>query len=203
MTDDEFIQATIKAREDAVHFFSSASKEEREKWVAQEFLDNLGVGFSPQELKVPASDPPDVNFRDIAFEIKEILDPDRRRHAEFKESLRRAKRATSVAELFEEVTPRDITFVEVNRLVVAQATQLSTKYAAAVREELDLLFYVNLEDVYGVIGDPEIDEEALYPTGWRSVSILMGSISCVAMAQSHAPTLLAGLRGKVVKRRRS
>ncbi len=84
MTDNEFIQAAIEAREEAVRFFSSASKSERELWVAKEFLENLGAEFSDDELIVPENDPPDVVFRDVLFEVKEILDQGRRRHAEFK-----------------------------------------------------------------------------------------------------------------------
>ena len=61
-----------------------------------------------------ASDPPDVRFRDAAFEIKEILDEGRRRHADLKEGLEKAKAARVPSDLLEPLTPRDITYNEVS-----------------------------------------------------------------------------------------
>ena len=200
MTDDEFIQAAIKAREEAVRFFSSASKSERELWVAKEFLDNLGADFSDDELVAPESDPPDVTFRDVRFEVKEILDKDRHRHAEFKDSLRKAKAATSIDELFEQHTPRDITYNEIYALVERASKLAASKYPLAVREQLDLLFYVNLEDVYGYVASPLPASDAIRALGWRSVSFLAGYISCVIVAQSNAPDLLVEVEHQIKRR---
>ena len=201
MTDDEFIQATVEAREEAVRFFSSASKPERELWVAKEFLENLDVDFSDDELIVPENDPPDVTFRNVLFEIKEILDPGRRRHAEFKDSLRKAKAATSIDELFEQHPPRDITYTEIYALVMEQASELAaSKYPLAVREELDLLFYVNLEDVYGYVASPLPASDAIRALGWRSVSFLAGYISCVIVAQPNAPDCLVKVEHQIKRR---
>ena len=201
MTDDEYIQTIIKAREESVRFFSSASKSERELWVAKEFLDNLGVDFLDSELAVPESDPPDVVFRGALFEIKEIMDQGRRRHAEFKDSLETARAATSIDELLEQYTPRDITYTEVYALVLERASKLAaSKYPLAVRQDLDLLFYVNLEDVHGFVGSPLPAQQTIRTLGWRSVSFLMGYISCVIVAQPNAPDLLLRVEQQIKKR---
>ena len=198
---DDYIQTVVKAREESVRFFSSAAKSERELWVAKEFLENLGVKFLDSELAVPVSDPPDVAFRGALFEIKEIMNQGRRRHAEFKDSLKRARAATSIDELFEQYTPRDITYTEVYALVLERASKLATsKYPLAVRQGLDLLFYVNLEDVHGFVGSPLPAQETIRAMGWRSVSFLMGCISCVIVAQPNAPDLLLRVEHQIKKR---
>ncbi len=185
-----------------MRFFSSASKSERELWVAKEFLENLGAEFSDDELIVPENDPPDVVFRDVLFEVKEILDQGRRRHAEFKESLRKAKAAKSIDELFEQSTPRDITYTEIYALVLEQASELAgSKYPLAVRQQLDLLFYVNLEDVYGYVASPLPPPDAMRALGWRSVSFLAGKISCVTAARTNAPNFLVKVEHQIKRRR--
>src|SRR5690348_13841895 len=52
--------------------------------------------------------PPDVKFRDAAFEIKEVLDEGRKRHDEYRDHLRRAWAARSPEELLEPYHPRCI-----------------------------------------------------------------------------------------------
>lgn len=201
MTDREFIRATLKAREESVRFFSSAGKTEREVWVANEFLINLGIAFVENEIVASKIDPPDILFRGAAFEIKEILDKGRRRHQEFKDSLKIAMEATTVAELFEQYTPRDISYVEVYALILEQATELaSIKYPIAVRKTLDLLFYVNLDEVHGFIGQPIPSSAELISQGWRSVSFIIGCASCVVVAQYGAPTFLLPYVGRVTTR---
>jgi hypothetical protein len=203
MTDEKFIKATRKAREESVRFFSSAGKTERELWVATEFLTNLGIAFAAHEVVASKSDPPDVLFRSAEFEIKEILDKGRRRHQEFKDSLKSAMEATSVAELFEQYTPRDISYVEVYALILEQATELaSIKYPLAVRETLDLLFYVNLDEVHGFIEQPIPSTSELILQGWRSVSFIIGRASCIVVAQTYAPAFLLPYLGRVTTRDR-
>lgn len=43
MDDEQFIASVIRAREESVSFFSNAGKRERERWVVNEFLTNLGL----------------------------------------------------------------------------------------------------------------------------------------------------------------
>ena len=76
----------VKERREAlvesVRFFGAQRKPEREVWVADHFLENLNIAYSTEEVVSSDDDPPDVIFRDARFEIKEIMDPGRRRHAE-------------------------------------------------------------------------------------------------------------------------
>ena len=154
MPDDEYLEQIRKARAESVRYFSSKNKPERERWVVVEFLTNLGVSFVESEVQSVVDEPPDVRFRSAAFEVKGILDPDRRRHEEFKAALARAKAATSPKDLLEPATPRDVTYTEVCDQIENEVARFATKYLVEMRAKLDLLFYVNLADVYGYVATP-------------------------------------------------
>jgi hypothetical protein len=136
MNDDEFLAAVRKEREDNVRFLSNDGKVERELWVAREFLKNLGINFSEEELISPPEDPPDVIFRSLQFEIKDIVDYSR--HGEAKHSLRTAQDAEKPGDLIEPCIARDTTYTEVVNLIEEKARRL--KYAPSTRPNLDLLF---------------------------------------------------------------
>lgn len=201
MSDEEFIASVIKAREEAVEFFSSARKAERERWVVNELLDNLGVPHREGEIVSFADEPPDVLYADARFEVKEIMDPGKRRHAEYKASLEKAKRAKVAADLFDQCTPKDITYTEVCALVERHIGALRP-YAPSTRITLDLLFYVNLEDVRGYVGSELAAAAEFQRYGWRSVSFVAGPMGVVLYADSSAPSFLRAVAGKVVRQQR-
>lgn len=201
MKDEEFIASVIKAREESVSFFSNAGKQERERWVVNEFLTNLGLRCSESDVVSSIEEPPDVMYGDARFEVKEIMDVGKRRHAEYKESLRRAKEAKVLGDLLEEYTPRDITYTEVFDLV---GTHLATirPYAPATKINLDLLFYVNLEDVHGYVSSEVPDAADFHRHGWRSVSFVAGPMGVVLCAAASAPSFLRTHEGKVMRQGR-
>lgn len=202
MSDQDYLEAIRRARKEAVSFFSNKSKPERERWVVTEFLSNLGISITDAEVCSSPVEPPDVTYNDARFEIKEILDPGRRRHTEYKDALRRAEVATSAEDLLEEYAPRDIRYSEVCKLVVDRLCS-EQKYAPAVRHGLDLLFYVNLNDVHGYVSDelPPVDDIASF--GWRSVSFVAGPLSVVLQACDIAPAFLRGAQGQAIRRVRA
>lgn len=200
MTDEKaYIASVIRAREESVSFFSSQRKPERERWVVSEFLSNLGIQASEAEVISPKEEPPDVQYGDARFEIKEIMDEGKRRHAEYKESLRLAKEAKTASELLELYAPRDIAYTELSRKVQREILLLRP-YAPATKRKLDLLFYVNLEDVLGYVASdlPEVAQFGQF--GWRSISFLAGPISAVLYAAPDAPSLLKSLEGKATRK---
>jgi len=203
MSDEEYLVAIRKAREESVRFFNSNNKAERERWVANEFLLNLGESFDESELLSVADDPPDIKFRSAAFEIKEIQDKGRLRHAEYKADLAVAKAATSAKDLLKPVTPRDITYTEVCDRIEEEVNRYANKYSAEVRAKLDLLFYVNLEDVYGYIDTPLPPSAKWEQSGFRSVCLIMGRLAGVLMASEDAPDFLKTGAPRVVIRQRA
>jgi hypothetical protein len=189
MNDAEFIQERIEALEESVEYFSAKNKTEREIWVAESFIKNLNIQYESTEFHSPEQDSPDVVFRDLEFEVKEILDPGRRRHDEYKEELENARKATNAQELLTMYKPIDKSIQEIYQLCL-EATRELTKYPGAVRASTDLLFYVNLEHVMELFETPYPDTTELELFGWRSVSFVMGHRSSVFTTRLNTSDIL-------------
>jgi hypothetical protein len=200
MTDEEFLEDRRRALQESVEYFSVKNKPERELWVCHEFIQNLGLRYDESEVVTPKDDPPDVVFRDCRFEIKDVLDTGRRRHAEYKASLQKALEATDPQDLLELFTPQDITPQQIGSRIHSELQALQDHYAPAVRNQLDILFYVNLVEHFLKVGPmPPTVEFAQY--GWRSVSVIMGWGALVMFAASGAPAFLSAAVGTLVQRK--
>jgi hypothetical protein len=200
MIDDEFLEPRRKDLEESVKYFGSDNKPQREMWVVSEFLGNLGISISNGDLTPVSDDPPDVLFGNAGFEVKEIMDTGRRRHTEYKKALAKVRKATNAQELLEHYTPRDATLTEIYKLVRSEAENRAKHYDPKVCASLDLLFYVNLQDVMGLADVPYPDVTALRALPWRSVSFVIGWRSCVLVARVGAPEFLNSAVGQVTHR---
>lgn len=199
MDDREFIDDRIAALKESVKYFGNKNKPERERCVCAEFLSNLRIPFADADIQSPATDPPDVVFADARFEIKEILDPGRKRHDEYKQQLAHAERATDPHELLTLFTPKDITPTEICQRVLETLQELGDRYLAGERSGIDLLFHVNLKHhtlTEGLL--PDLTR--LREFGWRSINVLMGWSSFVLYAAEDAPSFLIESSQKVVQR---
>ncbi len=200
MCDDDYLNEQRKALEESVAFFAPERKIERETWVVDAFLKNLGLGFSSSELVPEPEEPPDIRFKDAQFELKELMDHGRRRHQEYRDALTKAQSATDPSELLEPFTPRDATVTEIYTHILDASSELLRKYPSATCRDLVLLFYVNYEDVMDLVETPFPDVTALRNQPWRSVSFIMGQRACVLVAQPDAPAFLRQSEGKIVHR---
>lgn len=189
MTDEEFLEDRRIALRESIDYFRSHNKAERECWVCSEFIANLGLEFEESEIVSPKEDPPDITFRDAAFEIKEILDPGRKRHAEYKDALQFALNATDPQDLLEDYSPIEITPIQIGELLITELESLKNRYSQAVLKNLDLLFYINLQD-HLLIKGPMPSIEKFDSFGWRSVSALFGWGSFVFYASNVSPQFL-------------
>lgn len=197
MEDDEFIEERIAALKESVEYFGSANKAERERWVVLAFLENMGIKHSEGDVISPDQDPPDVIAIGAAFEVKEILDPGRKRHKEYKDELQRVKEITDPQHLLTSFSPKDISIAEIYQRCLAEAKKFKLKYALRDRESMDLLFYVNLENIFGVDEDPYPDVSEIQNCGWRSVSFVEGLIACCFCASENAPEWLREAIGEI------
>jgi Putative endonuclease, protein of unknown function (DUF1780) len=128
------------------------------------------------------------------------MDPGRRRHTEYKDALKKAHAAKSPEDLLTPFTSRDIALSDLYQLVVVNSNEHAPKYATSVCRTLDLLFYVNLQNVMGLIEKPAPKFTALQSHPWRSVSFVMGARACVLAVSSGAPGFLRSAHGQVVHR---
>ena len=197
MNNKDFIKNQIKNLEASVASFSPRKKQEGEAWIAESFIQNLRIPYSTSEIISNDDDPPDINFRDARFEIKEILDPGRRRHDEYREELKHVRGLTNPKDIFTNFDPKDISISEIYRLCEEQAFYLKKKYPESIRNKMDLLLYVNLKEVVYVIEDPYPDTSNLKNSGWRSVSFVKGQRSCCFYAQNDAPVFIKNVLGRV------
>lgn len=200
MTDDEYLDTQRKERAESVDYFRTSNKPERERWVVQTFLKKSRINYTSAEV-IQGEDPPDVQFRDANFEIKEILDPGRRRPQEYKEGLDEAINATTPADLVKPAPFNSLTISKVYELVLESAQELATKkYPLDLRRKLDLLFYLNLLNTYEFIETPFPDTSKLSTLGWRSVSLIKGYSSCVLIATIDAPAFIQNAIGLIAHR---
>lgn len=199
MTDEEFLEDRRNALRESVEYFSCKKKPERERWVCRAFIQNLGLSYNESEVVTPDDEPPDVVFRDCRFEIKELLDHGRRRHAEYKASLQKALEITDPQELLERFTPQEITPQHIGGRIHNELEALKQRYAPT-RRYLDILFYVNLKAHFLKVGamPPAVQ---FAPYGWRSVSAIMGRNALVLFAAPDAPIFLVSNVGALMQRK--
>ena len=197
MEDDEFIKERIASLEESVEYFGDAYKAERERWVVQTFLENLNIHHSEEDVTSPDQDPPDVVALGGAFEVKEILDPGRKRHKEFKDELERVKDISDPQYLLTPFRPKDSSITEIYQRCLEEASKLNLKYAPKDRKSMDLLFYVNLKHIFGVKEEPYPDVSDIRNCGWRSVSFVKGQIACCFYAGELAPEWLQQAAGSI------
>lgn len=190
----------IEALRASVEFFSPQMKQERELWVAREFLEYLGFNFEPTDLCVSQDEPPDVLFSGARFEIKEILDPDRRRGTEYKAALNKAESAKHPRELLESYSPKSVTVDEAAARIAEESKRWKEKYAPAVIRQLDLLFYFNLQEC-GVVGNQIQRGNLDACLQWRSVSVVGNDCAFVLCANDDAPEFIRNACGAVFRKR--
>lgn len=202
MSEDEELKDLIEHVEESIRFFSNHNKKNREIWVVKEFLNNFNINYTSDEIKSVSDDPPDIIFHDASFEIKEILDKDRRRHKKYKEKLERAKKAKSRADLLEQYTPKSATIQEIANLIEKELEDYII--SPELCPKIDMLFYVNLssfgfdKDYSYSFSNSEVWDK------WRSVSMVEnGNINFVFYADDAAPEYIRTNVGQFIRGNRN
>ncbi len=201
-SENDLIEKCKEALKKDFRFFSNACKPDREVWVVKHFLLQLGIEFSDEDIHESSDEPVDVNYCDAKFQIKEIMDNNRKRRDEYKESLRKTGTATSYSDLLEHSPlPRRITFDEVVSVIAKQASKWKQKYGPSECMSTDLLFYFNLQDIY-MIGNvlANLNTYSSKMAAWRSVSVLSNSCAFVLHVSEDAPDFLKKAKGKVYRK---
>jgi hypothetical protein len=195
--DEEYVRGRVAALEESVRFFGNAGKKKRELWVCKQLVDALGVGALGEIVHVD-DDPPDCLFAGAKLEVKEVQDDGRRRHAEYRAALGRARAATKAADLLEEMEVIRITVGEFAERAMQVAAENEAKYGTRIVAELDLVVYVNLDGWKERGEDLSLPRE--YESAWRSVSMVENAVVAVLCAASDAPQFLRDAVGKVYPR---
>lgn len=192
MNDRVILDQLLRAAWDDLQYFSNANKPARERWVVAQFLEALSVPHLESDLQsLENENKVDVRFREAAFQVKELTEPDLRRGQMYKddyESIKAANRLEDVSLVGQVCDAPPV--ANMYDLVVDLARELSegNKY----REEIisiDLLVYVTRSRA-ALIRSDELDQSAFSGLGWRSVSCVNTKQSVVLYAADSAPEFI-------------
>lgn len=198
MNEKEYVEKLAEQADDTVDLLSSRRKGERDRIICAAFLRCLGVNFSPEEITLPESDPPDVVFRDARFEVMIIPDEDRKMHAEWKAEASKRHAATRLHDLGETYHPSSpMEPAEVADLLVARLAKKASHYGPKTCSELDALVYINLQKKHLYPASQIEVPKELRSQGWRSVSFIFSPYSHVVFTTSEAPDILRGYEGHI------
>lgn len=179
--------------------FARSFKAWREWHTAVNFLMNLHIGVDDSQVFCSPQDPPDVLYRDAAFEVKEIMDKGRLRHAEVKQA--RQNQKSKLSRQAVELRPViNLLPMDAAALVLVQLDELAGRYQPDVKVKTDALFYINKLDHWFDDG-PMPGPQSFAGYGWRSVSAVVRSdVSLVFYAAPSAPQFLQANAGLVRER---
>lgn len=183
----------IHAVKESIEFFHNTNKLEREKWVVARLLENLIPDFSEDSLH-EAEEPADVQFEDASFQVKEVLEHDRRRGDEYKKALEKAKTAEEYGDLLEDYSPYKVSFKEIVNQCYEYSKELTKKYGPKERENLDFICYFNYLDSNEV---PPV-EVSFIEKHYRSFSVISNRYRSVIYTAEEAPEFLKQHKGIVI-----
>ena len=178
-------------------FFGPKMKPHRERSVCRAFLRCLGVAFNEPEIIASATEPVDIEFRTAKFQIRELLDPGRKRGDELKQTQRKYENATSIEDLATPYEPSRPWSLEHLGAEVTKGLQEKAEKYGNECQNLDALVYADLQKQH-------LDAQSIFPDvtpletqGWRSVSVIFAPCSVVLHANADAPDFLQKHAGQV------
>jgi hypothetical protein len=180
-------------------FLSNKMKPERERSVCRAFLRALGVSFADHELIAPTVEPADVSFRELQFQVRELLRGRKRGH-DWRSKQAQYAEAQSVADLLQPYSPPiAISGKSLVPEVTAALSEKAIKYGAGCKA-LDALVYIDLEDIFLDADSRMPDTAELEHQGWRSVSLLFSPYAVVLLAGKNASVHLRYAVGATQKK---
>lgn len=200
-SEGEYLQELQAHAADTLRYLSDTCKPERERAVCRAFLRCSGVPFSESEIVAPASEPADVLFREARFQVRELLEPGRRRGDEWKLKRIRAARARSMGDVTVDwPPPTPMSYSDLTVAITHALEEKSRKYGTRQCSKIDALVYANLTWTRFLRADTSPgDISGLKAQGWRSVSIVFPPYGIVLSATENAPGFLQRLLGRVHK----
>jgi len=184
-TDHEFLNDLKTHADETRVFLSNKMKPERERSVCRAFLRALGISFTDQELIAPTVEPADVSFRELQFQVRELL-RGRKRGANWKTKQKQYAEARSVTDLLQPYSPPILVgWKSLLPEVTAALSEKAIKYGAGCKA-LDALVYIDLEDTILDANSAMPDAADLEQQGWRSVSVLFSPYAVVILAGKDA-----------------
>ena len=193
MCKTEYLEKLRNHASDTREFLGNKMKPERERSVCRAFLRTVGIPFKDDELVAPTDEPADVSFRTARFQIREILEPDRKRGDDWKRREKKYSEANSFDDVMESYKPpTSVVLAELVPKIVDALSEKAQKYGTGCND-IDALVYVNLRDHF-LAADSDVPHlDKLKLQGWRSVSFLFPPYGIILFTGSEAPDFLTAL----------
>lgn len=189
-SEEEYLKELQAHASNARTFLSNKMKSERERTVCRAFLRTIGVSFKESELIAPAEEPADVDFQNARFQVRVLLEHDRKQGDDWKQKEKDYAQADSLDELCKPyIPPTQISLTTLIPDVTEALVKKSEKYGAGCHG-LDVLVYVDLKNRFLEPDSkiPNLDE--LKKQGWRSASLLFPPYGIILYAKTMAPEFL-------------
>lgn len=200
MDEADYLRLLTRQAEQANAFLSNAHKWERERWVCQRLLQALNLSHRLDEFR-PAEEPPDVRFREAAFEVFFVLDAERRLNDEWRDELERRRNAFSLRQLVRrQGRPRRLAAHQVLALLAPTLQKKALRYGERhiPLGGLDLVAFVNLKRAVPDFNSPFPPPSEFLRQGWRSLSLVGPTFVRVLFAHPDAPDFLRQNLGRTV-----
>lgn len=192
-TETEYLEKLRRHASDTRVFLGNMMKPERERSVCRAFLRTIGVPFQEKELVAPTDEPADVTFRMARFQIREMLEPDRRRGEDWKRKEKKYSEARSLDDVIEPYSPpASVSLVKLVPEIVDALSEKAQKYGNGCTD-IDALVYVNLGNQFLAADSDVPNLDKLKSQGWRSVSILFPPYGVILFTAPTAPEFLGAL----------
>lgn len=156
-----------------------------EKWVVARLLEQFIADFD-ENLLHAADEPFDVSYETANFQVKEVMEPGRKRDDERKEHRQEIEAANDPRDLQKFYTPHDISFADIVDRCHKYSLELLNKYGPSERSSMDLICYFNYRDVHETPSTKVIVDSQDY----RSFSVVSNRFRSVIYACSDAPEFL-------------
>jgi len=198
-SEKEILKKLQAEAEESITFFSNQNKQERERAVCAAFLRCIGVNFNREDILPGKEEPIDIEFQGARFQIKELMDPGRKRHDEYKKALEKYKNSESLSELIEQFSPMFAQIQKICYCLVGFLKPYASKLGKELCAQVDILVYVNLQEYFSKDEDNVIDYSGLVQQNWRSVSMVSGDFCYIFYASETSPVFLKRFQKQIRK----
>ncbi|WP_434772584.1 DUF1780 domain-containing protein [Pseudomonas entomophila] len=201
MDDSDYLRLLTIQAEQANAFLSNARKWERERWVCQRLLQGLNIAYRSEDFTPAEQEPPDVLFRDAAFEVFFVLDEGRRLNDEWREELQRRRSAFSLSQLVRrEARPRRISAAELLQRLAPTLRKKAHNYRERGLDlgTLDIIAFASLKREVLDLNSHFPPPTEYLRQGWRSLSLVGPTFARVLFAHPGAPDFLRANLGRSI-----
>lgn len=192
---DEYVKSVKEGLEKSVGFFGNKNKQERELWVLREFLNYLPGDVNLVETKGSSTEPNDVFYYDLGFQVKEVQTEERKRGKEIKDKLYSITKDTTPNDFIEPYSPVHISLSESLPRVDSELGRHRLQKYNDSTSHMNVLVYLNLTGTTYLKEEVDLagisDELDL----WKSVSLVTNNCAMVLRCNDRNNNFLVPLVG--------